>query len=76
MYLIKRLPLITAVRLFLNGGTYTRSQEKGTSEEDSGSNSYYTILNHGTMTINEGVTINQGADGAGKFSSLIENRLV
>ena len=57
----------------LNGGTYTRSQEKGTSEEDSGSNSYYTILNHGTMTINEGVTINQGADGAGKFSSLIEN---
>ena len=57
----------------LNGGTYTRSQEKGTSEEESGSNSYYTILNHGTMTINEGVTVNQGADGAGKFSSLIEN---
>ena len=57
----------------LNGGTYTRSQEKGTSEEDSGSNSYYTILNHGTMTINEGVTVNQGENGAGKFSSLIEN---
>ena len=57
----------------LNEGTYTRSQEKGTSEEDSGSNSYYTILNHGTMTINEGVTVNQGADGAGKYSSLIEN---
>ena len=57
----------------LNGGTYTRSQENGTSAEDSGSNSYYTILNHGTMTINEGVTVNQGADGAGKFSSLIEN---
>ncbi|MEE0067407.1 MAG: hypothetical protein UEY11_09385, partial [Evtepia gabavorous] len=57
----------------LNGGTYTRSQENGTSAEDSGSNSYYTILNHGTMTINEGVTVNQGVDGAGKFSSLIEN---
>ena len=44
----------------LNGGTYTRSQENGTSAENSGSNSYYTILNHGTMTINEGVTVNRG----------------
>ena len=25
------------------------------------------------MTINEGVTVNQGENGAGKFSSLIEN---
>ena len=57
----------------LNGGTYTRSQEAGTSAGDSGNNSYYTILNHGTMTINNGVTVNQGADGNGKYSSLVEN---
>lgn len=57
----------------LNGGTYTRSQEAGTSAGDSGNNSYYTILNHGTMTINNGVTVNQGADGNGRYSSLVEN---
>ena len=35
----------------LNGGTYTRSAE------NSSDNSYYVILNHGKMTINEGVNI-------------------
>ena len=35
----------------LNGGTYTRSAE------NSSDNSYYVILNHGEMTINEGVNI-------------------
>ncbi len=35
----------------LNGGTYTRSAE------NSDDNSYYVILNHGDMTINEGVCV-------------------
>ena len=57
----------------LNGGTYTRSMENGIDAEDNGGNTYYTILNHGTMTISDGVTVNQGADGNGKYSSLVEN---
>ena len=57
----------------LNGGTYTRSMENGIDAEYNGGNSYYTILNHGTMTINNGVTVNQGADRNGKYSSLVEN---
>lgn len=57
----------------LNGGTYTRSKENGSNATTSGGNSYYTILNHGTMTINNGVTVNQGAEGNGKYSSLVEN---
>ena len=51
----------------LDGGTYTRSAETGSGADTSGGNSYYTILNHGTMTINDGVTVNQGADGNGKI---------
>ena len=43
----------------LSGGYYTRS-----------ANQWYTICNHGTMTINEGVTVNTTVD---KNSSLIEN---
>lgn len=57
----------------LNGGTYTRSKENGQSAEESGGNSFYTIQNFGTMTINDNVVVNQGPDGNGKFSSLIEN---
>ena len=53
----------------LNGGTFNRSKEAGASADVSGSNSYYTIVNHGKMTINNGVTITQN----GKFSSLLEN---
>lgn len=53
----------------LNGGSYTRSQEKGPSSSDAGGNSYYTLVNHGTMTINEGVSVTQN----GNFSSMIEN---
>ena len=55
----------------LQGGTFTRSMETG--EVATGKNSYYTVLNHGNMTITSGTTINQGADGNGNFSSLIEN---
>ena len=59
----------------LNGGTYDRSQEIGTSASESGSNSYYTIVNHGTMTIAAGVTVQTaGNDNQyGKYSSLVEN---
>ena len=57
----------------LNGCTFTRSKETGQSKEQSGGNSYYSIQNQGTMIINNGVTVNQGADGNGKFSSLVTN---
>lgn len=57
----------------LNGGTYTRSKEAGKSADNSGGNSYYTLKNFGTMTINSGVTVNQGANGNGKYSSLVAN---
>lgn len=53
----------------LNGGYYYRSKETGVDADTSGGNSYYTILNHGAMTINAGVTIEQ----CGKFSSMIDN---
>lgn len=53
----------------LNGGTYTRSKETGASAGESGGNSYYNIVNHGSMTINSGVTVKQD----GHFSSLVEN---
>ncbi len=53
----------------LQGGTYTRSEENGSSAEESGGNSYYNIVNHGRMTIFDGVTVMQ----TGAFSSLLEN---
>ena len=55
--------------VILNGGTYTRSKENGQSASASGGNSYYNIVNWGTMTINDGVKVNQ----SGHFSSMIEN---
>lgn len=53
----------------LSGGNYTRSKEASTSINDANGNSYYNILNHGVMTINEGVTVSS----TGSFSSLIDN---
>lgn len=53
----------------LSGGNYTRTKENGISAENNGGNSFYTVLNHGTMTINDGVTILQN----GHYSSLLEN---
>lgn len=47
----------------LNGGLYTRSAE------DSGDNSFYVILNHGAMTIGEGVSVVSSST----TSSLIHN---
>lgn len=62
----------------LNGGTFTRSQEAGTYEPygDNG-NSWYTIQNDGTMTINAGTTVttrlNDSGKAVGGYSSLIRN---
>ncbi len=53
----------------LNGGSFTRSQEKGSGSTVSGGNSYYTVLNHNTMEIHDGVTVTQ----SGQYSSLLEN---
>lgn len=56
----------------LNGGTYTRSAEKGTGKDGENSangNSWYTICNHGIMTVYAGVTV----ENKGTFSSLFEN---
>lgn len=53
----------------MDGGTFIRSEENGISSENNGGNSYYAVLNHGTMTINDGVKVVQN----GKYSSLLEN---
>ena len=55
--------------VILNGGWYLRSEETGENSETSGGNSYYNILNHGEMTINNDTMVMQG----GKYSSLIVN---
>lgn len=55
--------------VILNGGTYTRSQEKGADANNSGGNSYYNIFNWGEMTINNGAEVKSN----GHYSSLIEN---
>ena len=61
----------------LNGGTFDRSYEKGASANDNGGNSWYTIKNFGTMTVNAGVTVQQDGTAnngtTGKFSSLFAN---
>ena len=56
--------------VILNGGLYLRSEETGTNSETSGDNSYYNILNHGEMTINNDTMVMQET---GKYSSLIVN---
>lgn len=48
----------------LNGGTYDRSKEDGIKD----SNTYYTLLNHGTMTV-----VNVTVNNKGGYSSLFEN---
>ena len=55
--------------VILNGGSYTRSAEASTSIKDANGNSYYNILNHGTMTIGK----NASVTSRGSFSSLIAN---
>ena len=63
----------------LNGGTFTRSQEAGTYEPDlANGNSWYTVKNYGTMTINADTTVTTRLTGdngnaVGGHSSLIAN---
>lgn len=49
--------------------TFTRSQEAGTGPSDNGGNSYYVVLNQGTMILKSGTVV----IGNGHYSSLIEN---
>ena len=57
----------------LKSGTFDRSKEAGTDNSNNtgnnGGNSYYTILNHGAMTVENAVTVNN----KGGFSSLFSN---
>lgn len=53
----------------LNGGTYDRSNEDGVDANNAGTNTYYTILNHGNMTVDSSVTVRN----KGHHSSLFEN---
>ena len=53
----------------INAGSFLRSKENGQGPDDNGGNSYYVILNHGTMTVNDGVMVK----ALGKYSSLFEN---
>ncbi|MDO4290244.1 MAG: hypothetical protein Q4C41_03325 [Eggerthellaceae bacterium] len=59
----------------LNGGTFKRSSEAGTSGGSNGGNSWYTIKNQGTLTINAGVTVESKlSDGSfSGYSSVIAN---
>ncbi|MCD8040072.1 MAG: hypothetical protein LUF82_00945, partial [Clostridia bacterium] len=69
--------------VYLYGGTYTRSAEAGKSTSNNGGNSYYVILNHGTMVIGSETdetlnnvtvqTVDSEGNLTGKYSSLIEN---
>lgn len=59
----------------VNGGTFDRSKENGKTSNDSGSNSWYTIKNVGSMTIHDGATVQTAGNNTtlGKFSSLVSN---
>lgn len=53
----------------LNGGLYERSAEAGIDANNNGGNSFYTIQNQGTMTVNDGVVVKN----SGKYSSCFTN---
>lgn len=60
----------TGATATLNGGTFTRSAETGTANPNSANgNSWYTVKNYGTLTINNGVTV----ENKGSFSSAVVN---
>lgn len=61
--------IVNSGEVTLNGGTFKRSAENGTSPYGNGGNSWYTIANYGTMEINTGVTV----ENAGGYSSMIRN---
>ena len=61
--------LVNSGTAYLNGGTFTRSQEAGTFSPDSAnSNSWYTVVNYGTMEVNGAAIKNIGG-----FSSTFRN---
>ena len=70
------LSIAEGAKVTLDGGTFKRSAEKGTLESKSANgNSYYTILNKGDLTINDGTTVQlllESGLPAG-FSSVIDN---
>ena len=53
----------------LDAASYTRSKEAGSDPDTSNSNSYYNVVNQGTMTVESGAVVEQ----SGHFSSLVEN---
>lgn len=59
----------------LNGGYFNRSKENGQSGTEPGGNSFYTLINHGELIINDGavVTTASGDSTLGRYSSLVEN---
>lgn len=61
------LSLEEGAKATLKGGTFTRSKEDGT-DSSAGTNTYYTILNHGDLTI-DGATV----ENKGGHSSVIDN---
>lgn len=61
------LSLEEGAKATLKGGTFTRSKEDGT-DSSAGTNSYYTIINHGDLTI-DGATV----ENKGGHSSVIDN---
>lgn len=59
----------------LKGGYFNRSQENGKSGTEPGGNSFYTLINHGELIINDGAVVTTASEDStlGRYSSLIEN---
>lgn len=59
----------------LNGGYFNRSKENGMGSSEPGGNSFYTLINHGDLTINDGAVVTTASEnsGKGRYSSLVEN---
>ena len=59
----------------LNGGYFNRSKENGQSGTKPGGNSFYTLINHGELIINDGAVVTTASEDStlGRYSSLIEN---
>lgn len=59
----------------LNGGYFNRSKENGKSGTEPGGNSFYTLINHGELIINDGAVVTTASEDStlGRYSSLVEN---
>ena len=70
------LSIVEGAKVTLDGGTFKRSAEKGTlADNKPNGNSYYTILNKGDLTINDGTTVQLLLDDGmpAGYSSVIDN---